>query len=406
MFASSTLTLIGEESMQTTRHPGSAPTPPARDYVDRAVETVEGQERSTLATEELGPDQNNRFNEEVTVNNITTNNRGLRRTATPNGGWPKVQLISSPLDNVSKLHVEAWNKVTTAKLWARLFRGKYQQNSLATVDKTREIIKNLVSVESDISLGVCFPHQERVIKSNRFPLPYHMLISGLTEEQVNYLTGLEVVSTPDATIFFKPFEDPRPSFVATLSGLTFMNSENAQRKVTDLIQKRLLGSHDITSHVLKNSSLPVSRAMNEVLENISVQYIEVKRSTARGGNFRGWNIYLHNSSLSDEDHAKLIRLMRACDYPTVFGCGIPLRGKDILLCINCKSIDHDTPNCPFPHIPGWLGYKPKSTNKLSPYDDLTNSRNQDSASNRGRGGDRGNGGRGGRFNSRRGGRGY
>ncbi|KNZ74790.1 hypothetical protein J132_06010 [Termitomyces sp. J132] len=161
-------------------------------------------------------------------NNITTNASGLKRTATLNGGWPKIHLGSHPLNNVATAQAKTWNNVTSAKLWARLFRGKYEPNSLATVDRTRALIKSLVRAESDMVLGVSFPLQERSMESDRFPNPYHILISGLSSQQAKHLVNLEVVSTKDITVVFKAFQEQRPSFVLTIYGLTFVNNQRSE----------------------------------------------------------------------------------------------------------------------------------------------------------------------------------
>ncbi|KAG6875483.1 hypothetical protein C0992_003663 [Termitomyces sp. T32_za158] len=349
------------------------------------------------------------FDRALTEGHITTNCRGLRRTAEPNGGWPKIHLFSSPWENVSDSQLEAWGGVSGARLWARTFRARYELNSLATTDLMRELIKGLVFVEKDVALGVSFPIQKRHIESDRFPLPYHMLISGLSETQVEYLESLEVVSTPEITVFFKAFHDARPSFVATIYGLAFQNSEDAPPIVTELIQKRIGDSKEITSFIMEASPLAEGAAIQEILENLVVKFIEVKRSPANGGNFRGWNLYLQHSSLSNDDHFRLMKLLRKCDFPTATaGFGTPLRGKDLLLCVGCKSVDHDTPNCPFPYLPGWLGPKPHlqtAPSTASVYDDDKQYYGGIPA-NRGRGRGRGGSFRGGRLQPKRGGRGY
>ncbi|KAG6895095.1 hypothetical protein C0992_003180 [Termitomyces sp. T32_za158] len=331
---------------------------------------------------------------------ITTNTSGIQRTATPDGGWPKIHLVSSPMDNVAKSQIEAWRKVTTTKLWARLFRGKYEPNSLETVDKTRALIKGLIRVESDVALGVSFPLQELASGIERFPSPYHMLISGLTTEQSVFLTSLEVVSTKDITLIFKPFLDQRPSFVLTICGLTFHDSEEAREVVEDLVKTRIKESEAVMKHIVDSAPMLKERVARDIFSNISVKFLEVKRGTSSGGNFRGWNVYLHHSFLSNEDHIKLIQLMRTCEFPSATaGFGLPLRGKDTLLCTNCKSIDHDSPNCPFPDIPGWLGYKPAPTSAdqdpMNAYLDGETRQHEGSQWRRGRGWGRGRGGRGG-----------
>lgn len=294
-----------------------------------------------------------------TDNNITTNAAGLQRTAIPNGGWPKIHLGIHPLENVTASQVESWKRVSTSKVWARLFRSKYEPNSLATVDRTRALLKNLVRVESDVALGVSFPLQEHATECDQFPPPYHMMISGLSERQIDHLISLEIVSTKDIMIIFKPFEDARPTFVMTIYGLTFVDLEEACSAVTTLIVNGIQDSEQVIKHIVECAPEQPDRVASDILNNISVKFLEVKRSKANGGDFRGWNVFLHHSYLTDDDHIKLIQLMRLCTFPSATaGFGLPLLGKDTLLCVSCKSIDHDTPNCPFPDLPGWLSYKP------------------------------------------------
>ncbi|KAG6875834.1 hypothetical protein C0992_002126 [Termitomyces sp. T32_za158] len=349
------------------------------------------------------------YDEASTENHITTNSKGLKRTAEPNGGWPRVHLASTPWENVAAQQVEAWGTIDGARLWVRTFKAKYEANSLQTVDLTRDVIRNLVRIDSEVSLGVSFPLQMRAANAERFPLPYHMLVSGLSNAQVDYLSSLGVVSTQEATVFFRPFQDPRPSFVATVYGLTFCNTEDAPPVVADIIKRRIGESKDIIAHVKEALPLRGEAALSEILESIVVKFIEVKRNPGSGGNFRGWNVYLQHSSLGDGDHVRLIKLMRKCDFPTATsGYGAPLRGRNILLCVGCKSIDHDTPNCPFPDIPGWMGPKPSMQpvpDSMNAYDDEAANFDDDPVHFRGRGRGRG-GNRGRRYQQRRNGRGF
>lgn len=177
--------------------------------------------------------------------------------------------------------------MATAKLWVRLFRGKYEVNSLATVDKTHALIKSLVHVESKVGLGVSFPLQERPMEPERFPLPYHMLVSSLTAEQAEYLINLMVVSTKDITTLFLPFEDQRPSCVSTIYGLTFTNSQEARSAVTELVVDHIQESEQVMKHIVDCANKNANYVAIDILNSISVKFLEVKRSNVNGGNFRG-----------------------------------------------------------------------------------------------------------------------
>lgn len=291
-----------------------------------------------------------------TENNIMTNSTRLQRTAKPNRGWPKIHLDIHPFENVITLQVESWKCVSTFKVWIKLFRSKYESNSLVTIDRTRALLKSLVCVDSDVALGVSFPLQDHAMESDRFPPPYHMMVLGLTEKQKEHLVDLKIVLTKDITVIFKPFENSRPTFVMTIYGLTFVNSEEARSTVTSLIVHGIQGSEQVIKHIVKCAPIQSNQVANNILNNISIKFLEMKRSKANGGDFRRWNVFLHHSYLSDDNHVKLIQLMRMCTFLLVTaGFGLPLLGKDTLLCISCKSINHDTPNCPFPDLPGWFG---------------------------------------------------
>ncbi|KAG6897499.1 hypothetical protein C0992_000929 [Termitomyces sp. T32_za158] len=105
---------------------------------------------------------------------------------------------------------------------------------MATVDKTRALIKGLVNIRNNEDFGVSFPLQKVAVEADRFPPLYHMLISGLMQQQAEYLANLEIVSTKEAKIIFRAFENPRPSFALTIHGLTFTNSVGAPPKVTNI----------------------------------------------------------------------------------------------------------------------------------------------------------------------------
>ncbi|KAG6884550.1 hypothetical protein C0993_010175, partial [Termitomyces sp. T159_Od127] len=162
--------------------------------------------------------------------NVTINITGLQRTATLNGGWPKIHLVLNPLENITLPQVKAWKKVATTKLWARLFRG-------------------LIHIKNDIALGVSFSLQDTSKESECFPTPYHMLISGTVPEQAEYLVNLEVISTKEATVVFKPFRDQHPSFVLTICGLTFHDLPEAHKAVKALMVSCLKDSEVMMKHI-------------------------------------------------------------------------------------------------------------------------------------------------------------
>lgn len=82
--------------------------------------------------------------------------------------------------------------------------------------------------------------------------------------------------------------------------------------------------------------------------------------SSRGENMiRCWNIYfIEDPGYNDKNYRLLRKKMRTCQFRTVgFGKGFTMI-EDQLLCMGYKLADHDSYNCPFSQLPGWLEYKP------------------------------------------------
>lgn len=76
-------------------------------------------------------------------------------------------------------------------------------------DMIKAVIKNLVYIEHDERVAVIFPDQDLPPSDgNRFPHPYHLLVAGLDPQQAQRLLELEVVASPEATVFFLPCNPP------------------------------------------------------------------------------------------------------------------------------------------------------------------------------------------------------
>lgn len=58
---------------------------------------------------------------ETTEGDITTNGRGLRRTANPPGEWPKVYLAAHPAFNITKEMLSNWKNIPEPTIWAHLY---------------------------------------------------------------------------------------------------------------------------------------------------------------------------------------------------------------------------------------------------------------------------------------------
>ncbi|KAG6867411.1 hypothetical protein C0993_003119, partial [Termitomyces sp. T159_Od127] len=309
---------------------------------------------------------------ETTEANVTTNGKGLRRTATLLEGWPKVYLAASPSYNITKRTLEEWEVLEGPTLWARLYRAKYEptENGKTKMeDAIKDIIKKLVCIKHDEETAVIFPDQALPADaSNRFPHPYHLLVVGLSHTQVKRLTDLEVVATKEATVFFIPRIPPRHTYIMTLRGLKYNNTVNAKALVEDLVQTTFRLSPEIRAITDKKTNEQTADNLDQAL-NIRASFLPVKQ---RNATMRCWNIYFQEDpGLNEEEHKLLVRKMRACSFKTIsFGKGYAMI-SDQPLCTGCKSADHDSFNCPFSRLPEWLGFKPNSHSDKASVTDFT-----------------------------------
>lgn len=142
-----------------------------------------------------------------------------------------------------------------------------------------------------------------------------------------------------------------------MKGLTYNNTGGARELVEDLARRTFRMSPEIRAMIEHHSTQSTEEELDRVL-NIRASFLPIKH---RSNTFRCWNLYFINDPGYDKDEYKLLRKrMRACTFKTLaFGKGHALTGTDEQpICTGCKSADHDSYNCPFSKLPGWLGYRP------------------------------------------------
>lgn len=244
-------------------------------------------------------------------------------------------------------------------IWARLYRAKYKPTEMGKTrvgDMIKKVIRNLVYVEHDEAVAVIFPEQDLPPNGdNRYPHPYHLLVVGLDPQQAQRLLDLEVVASPEATVFFLPRHPPRHLYILTMRGLTYNDTPGARSLVEDLARRTFQASPEIQAIIESHTELDMEDALDRVLD-IRAAFLPVKQ---QHNTIQCWNLYFKSDpEFNEEDYRNLRRKMRACTFKTLtFGKGHALTGKNEQpLCTGCKSADHDLYNCLFSRLPEWLGF--------------------------------------------------
>ncbi|KAG6873921.1 hypothetical protein C0992_008287 [Termitomyces sp. T32_za158] len=244
---------------------------------------------------------------ETTEGDITTNGKGFRRTATPEGGWPRVYLAANPTFNIAAETLSEWEEIPEPVIWARLYRGKHEHSEAGKTkagDMIKNVIKNLVYIEHDENVAVIFLDQDLPPRDgDRYPYPYHLLVVGLDPQQAQRLLDLEIVASPEATVFFLPRIPPRQLYILTMKGLTYNDTEGARGLVEDLAKRTFRSSPEIHAMIENLSNLPTEEALEQILD-IRASFIPIKQ---RMGVARCWNLYFINDPGYDDKEYKLLR---------------------------------------------------------------------------------------------------
>ncbi|KAI6147865.1 hypothetical protein BKA82DRAFT_139956 [Pisolithus tinctorius] len=275
----------------------------------------------------------------------------------PNG-FSIPQICDPITDGLNEMLLTTWMNKPGPKAWVRPWRTKFEHNVEAMWSKLRTLVQWVVGKDTSTNLIISTPQQDSTFTMERNPPPWHFLISGLSQEAMSFLVNLQVISTPDITVFTLPFAQPTPTFLCTLENFTLPDSPESNAIVADVV-KHAMQSDDLIPYFIKGLD-PNPDVLPTLINSIHITSICIANNIRCKQML--WNIYcsytptfltlekhflwhclIHNLHFHSEDHSM----------------GVVHLSKKQFRCMGCKSLDHLTSLCPFPTIPGWLGPKPQ-----------------------------------------------
>jgi len=268
---------------------------------------------------------------------------------------------------VSHALQERWPQKDGTKAWVRVFRAKYEENAQITVTCLRGVITKIIGDSDAGSLLVSTPIAAEDLEE-RFPPPYHFLISGISPAATEKLITLKVCSCPEVSCFFVPFEQPLPNYVFTIENFTFPDAEASNIAIAEIIKQELRATPSLMSFIHEHLPSPDAEAAIRTVDSIRVQSLNI--ATSRTISHTVWNVYIDSPpNLSLHDYfAWSSRLRSELHFESEdYGTGLIRNEYKQFMCTGCKSFDHATGLCPFPKLPGWFG--PSTTTAK---DDLSN----------------------------------
>ncbi|KAJ7797948.1 hypothetical protein B0H14DRAFT_2618399 [Mycena olivaceomarginata] len=167
-----------------------------------------------------------------------------------------------------------------------------------------------------------------------------------------------MLSSANITIYTLPYNMPIVGFVGVFAGFTLPNTVMGANTARDLIGTVIEANNEITQFVQTHRDafgpqVSSGEAWRAFLTSITVHGIVL---IVNDTNTVTWRLHVTSPTNNRESWSQLRRLFGKLQIMTaLYGTA---RLQRAFRCHICPSIDHPTPLCPFPDLPGWLGPTP------------------------------------------------
>ncbi|KAJ7806637.1 hypothetical protein B0H14DRAFT_2610297 [Mycena olivaceomarginata] len=284
----------------------------------------------------MANDTGSNTNRYQAIQGVTQLTNSQQHTTPPEGGFPAIHLLESPLRNTMDHNRNAWAAITGLKGWVCTFCPKYDPNPWDIVQKLKYVIPRLVNASNVI----ISPPTAQENLTERSPTLWHFLISSLSKASLKKLTDEGFWSTPTITFIVIPYDTPLPKHIMTLQNFTIFDHEEGIKFIRATVLTKLKA---ISSTV-------------DALAPLDIVLAGGKADTV-------WNIYFTvPPTLSLSHYLMWTQAAHSIKYETDnFGTGIARTGEVQFRCGGCGSYDHLVGLCWAPRLVGWFGEQPKST---------------------------------------------
>lgn len=279
---------------------------------------------------------------------------GFEVTPTPASGFPVPQIGASIWKNLNNTVKSSWFVKQGPKVWVRVWKARYEENHQPNVVKIQSLIGRIAGPGAAATLRVSAPVAAERLRE-KLPPPWHFLISNIPQGLADFLGQQVVVSTPEVTCFFLPFEPPLQTYLCTLENFALPFSAESNDIVAKLVQTTLIENHEITSFIEEHLIHPTPGAAERAIKSIYVRSLNISLSADKKKTI--WNVYCQSPpDLSLSDFFSLANKVRSTEFISGdYGRGTARTGEKQFICFGCKSLDHPTGLCPFTDLPGWFG---------------------------------------------------
>ncbi|KAG1879899.1 hypothetical protein F4604DRAFT_1679454 [Suillus subluteus] len=162
-------------------------------------------------------------------------------------------------------------------------------------------------------------------------------------------------SSPEATCFFVPYNQPLPRYICTLEHFTFPDAEARNLAIAEIVKRTISADHSVSEFIHKNIPSPDAEAALRAINSICISSLNV--SVARNTTHTVWNVHVDSPpNLSLKDYFEWTSRIRNLLFISEdYGSATVRTEERQFVCSGCKSFDHPMGLCLFPKIQGWFG---------------------------------------------------
>ncbi|KAG6329219.1 hypothetical protein ID866_9870 [Astraeus odoratus] len=210
-------------------------------------------------------------------------------TPRPEGGFPSPQLGAPTMFNIEQRTRMLWEAKAMAKAWVCPYWAYFEMNLEESKSKIYVLITKLIGRVEAQSLILRSPSQEFPYLNNKYPPPWHFLLSGSSQAATDFLTGWEIASTKETSAIFIPYHQPLLNYICSLEKFSLPDSPESNAKVTAIIQQALHGSLDAMDLKRKGAAPIIVDQITALfyITSLCLAISPTKMQTV-------WNIYCRN----------------------------------------------------------------------------------------------------------------
>ncbi|KAJ7081748.1 hypothetical protein C8R44DRAFT_894971 [Mycena epipterygia] len=272
-------------------------------------------------------------------------------TPTPAAGYPAI--MYSPeilLRGIPPDLICMYEEVPFPKFFLVVSRGN--RAVMKTHGLIREAIRNFINIDpTAFTLGTL----PTVANGTSLSL---WLAADIPDHLADAIVDNRILSSTAITLYTLPYHMPVIGFVGIFAGFTLPDSNTGANAARDLIRAAIKANGEIsqfvqTHHGAFGPQVSAEEAWDIFLNSVSVQGIVL---IVNDTNTVAWRLHVTPPTNDREPWSQLCRLFGRLHIMTAHYGNAKLQWD--FCCRICPSIDHPTPLCPLPNLPGWLGPTP------------------------------------------------